>query len=137
MGPIINPAKIDDHLDVVVNKHYDGLDASLVDIWAAMIGKVLQPHLEKKERTRLSDTQDRVQTCELPFPIYTGVFVKEETPTQAFAGEETLLVLLVAAASAAVGHGRSHACTHTTQHHTQIHKVRHIHRLTHLRFVFV
>ena len=91
MGPIMSPEKMGDHVDVVVHKYYDGLDASLVDIWAAMIGKVLEPRLEKKERTRLSDTQDRVQTCELPFPIYTAVFVKEETPTEAYAGEDTFV----------------------------------------------
>jgi hypothetical protein len=85
MGPLMHYKRMADHFSVIQKKYFDGYKVSLVDIWAAMIGQVLQPKLEKKESTRLSDAQDRVATCQLPFPIYTALLVKRRTATDVFA----------------------------------------------------
>ena len=88
MAPLMDASRVPDHFDAVKKKYYDGHDTSLVDIWAAMIGDVFKPVLEKQGRTLLSDAQDRVATCQLPFPIYAAVYVKEEKTTETYAGEK-------------------------------------------------
>ena len=88
MGPLMHYSRMADHLGVIEKKYFDGHNVSLVDIWAAMIGQVLQTQLE---RTRLSDAQKSVATCQLPFPIYTALFVKKRTATDVFAGKNLVV----------------------------------------------
>jgi phospholipase A2 len=85
MAPLMDVARIPDHIGVIKEKYNDGHEISLVDIWSAMIGDVFKPVLHKQGRALLSDAKDRVATAQLPFPIYTAVYVQEETATETFA----------------------------------------------------
>lgn len=76
-----------DHFDVIRKKHFDGRPVSLVDIWGEMIGAVFGKDLERKEKSRLSDQQKVADSGELPFPIYTALYVREGQPTEMYAGE--------------------------------------------------
>ncbi|XP_062521662.1 cytosolic phospholipase A2-like isoform X2 [Corticium candelabrum] len=85
MSSIIHPSTVKQHFYEIERKHRDGLHVSAVDVWGSLLGQVLQPDLEKKERTRLSDAQQRVRSCQMPFPIYTAVMVQRHTAEEAYA----------------------------------------------------
>ena len=58
-----------------------------VGVWGEMLGEVFQEDLMQEDRTRLSDAQERVSECHLPFPIYSAVLVRDNTSTESYAGK--------------------------------------------------
>lgn len=93
MGPLVTVTRADDFFGEIYKKYFDGIDVSLVDVWAGLLGSVFQPDKDVKGPKKISHQRDAVATCELPFPVYTAIYVKENATAEVFSGITVCLLV--------------------------------------------
>jgi hypothetical protein len=84
MGSLVTVTRADDFFGEIYKKYFDGSDVSLVDVWAGLLGSVFQPDKEIRGPKKISHQKEAVATCDLPFPIYTAIYVKENATARVF-----------------------------------------------------
>eukprot|EP00118_Oscarella_pearsei_P012784 m.96615 g.96615 ORF g.96615 m.96615 type:complete len:547 (+) comp36914_c0_seq9:90-1730(+) len=86
MEKIMHITRADDYVHEIYKRYLDGLNISLVDLWECYLSSIFEP--DKKSLgggKKISHQRPRVETADLPFPIYTAVNIRENFDTHIFA----------------------------------------------------